>query len=383
MVTETYPPDVNGVAMTMERLVTGMLSRGHSIQLIRVKQDERDRRRDAGRLEVLPQRGLPIPCYRVQRFGLPAARSLTQLWRAHPADVAYIATEGPLGLSALMVARRLGIPVVSGFHTNFHTYSNHYHLGLLQDVVMAYMRRFHNRTACTVAPTPRLCDKLEDQGYETTRVLSRGVDTECYNPDRRNWELREQWGVGPDDPVVLYVGRLAGEKNLDLAVEAFRAMQCAVPGARFVLVGDGPMREEVESRHPEFIFCGMLTGESLYERYASADIFLFPSTTETFGNVTLEAMASGLAVLAYRYAAAEMHIRHGQNGLLAQFGDEDQFIARAVELVQDNELIRRLGHNARKAAEGVSWDNVCDDFERILRGVMVNHTETLHEPVTA
>jgi len=163
------------------------------------------------------------------------------------------------------------------------------------------------------------------------------------------------------------VGRLAAEKNLGLAVEAFRALQSKCPAARFVLVGDGPLAAELKRQHPDFVFCGMRTGEDLARHYASGDVFLFPSTSETFGNVVLEAMASGLAIVAYDYAAAREHLRDGRSAALAHLDDGHGFVARARALVEDPERIRVLGAAARERALSVDWDHIYDTLESLLQ----------------
>jgi glycosyltransferase involved in cell wall biosynthesis len=276
VVTETYAPDVNGCAMAMGRLVHGMLERGHQVQLVRVRHGRTDRYRFDGECEVLPLPGLPIPLYTVQKFGLPAAREVARLWRARRPDAVYIATEGPLGASALFVARLLRIPAVTGFHTNFHTYTQDYGVAFLREAAEAYLRELHNRSGATLVPTDDLRQSLGEAGYRNLAVLARGVDTHLYNPARRDHGLRRSWGVDRRGLAVLYVGRLAQEKNLDLAVESFRAMQDIEPRASFVLVGDGPLRRELERTDPGFVFCGWQTGTRLANRYASCDVFLFP-----------------------------------------------------------------------------------------------------------
>jgi glycosyltransferase involved in cell wall biosynthesis len=168
------------------------------------------------------------------------------------------------------------------------------------------------------------------------------------------------------EPVAVYVGRLAAEKNLPLAVEAFHRMRSAEPRARLVFVGDGPERAALERRHEGFVFAGMRTGVDLAEHYASADVFLFPSTTETYGNVTAEAMASGLAVVAFDHAAAAELIRHGENGLKAPPGDRARFVELGRQLATNPEDIRRLRQNARQSAEKLDWETIHDRFERVL-----------------
>lgn len=365
IVTETYPPEVNGVAMTMERLVRGLLTRGHRIQLIRPRQSPGDTACRSECLEVEPQPGLTIPLYRNLRLGLPAGTALERLWRQESPDLVHVVTEGPLAMSALRVARRLQLPVLSDFHTNFHSYSSHYGLGFLRTPIMAYLRHFHNRAKCTLVPTEELRSQLSGLGFRNLRILARGVDTRLFSPRRRSLGLRQSWGAGSDTPVALYVGRLAAEKNLELAVEAFQAIRRDQPQARFVLVGDGPLVGELRTQHPEFIFSGMRREEDLALHYASADIFLFPSLTETFGNVTLEAMASGLAVVAFDYAAAHHHLSDGKSGLTVPVGDAGAFIEAARVLVGNRIRARRLGWEARRAIEPFDWQRICDQLEAI------------------
>jgi glycosyltransferase involved in cell wall biosynthesis len=366
VVTETYPPEVNGVAMTMEHMINGLLARGHRVQLIKPRQTSAETDHREGNLEVVPQPAFTLPFYRAVKVGFPASRTLQRYWRAVPPDVVHVATEGPLGRSALSSAKRLRVPASSSFHTNFHSYSRHYGFGLLAKPIIGYLRRFHNRTACTLVATEELAGQLRELGFRRTRILSRGVDTRLFNPARRSEALRRAWGVAPDDPVLLYVGRLAAEKNLDLVVRAFQAVHARSPRARLVLVGDGPLHATLVGRCPQALFRGMRLGEELAAHYASADIFLFPSLTETFGNVTLEAMASGLAMVAFDYAAARQHVEHERSGLRVPVGDPVAFITAACDLAAAADSWRRLGEAARRAVEPFDWEHIYRDFETIL-----------------
>lgn len=366
LVTETFPPEVNGVARSLSHLVEGLARRGHRLAVVRPRQGRQDRPREEGGVTQLPLPGAPLPRYDGLRFGLPARRRLERRWARTRPTVVHVATEGPLGWSALRAATGLGLPVSSSFHTNFHLYGRHYGYGALQRVAVVYLRAFHNRAACTLVPSESARATLAERGFRNLGILARGVDSRLFAPDRRREELRRSWGAGPGDPVVAYVGRLAGEKNLPLAVRAFLAARERVPGARFVLVGDGPSRQVLERRHPELLFCGMRRGEDLAAHYASADLLLFPSLTETFGNVVTEAMASGLAVVAFDYAAAGLHLEHGANGLALPLGDEEAFVAAACALAAEPERARRLGRAARRTAEGITWEAVVTSFEARL-----------------
>jgi len=367
VITETYPPEVNGVAITIGHMVRVLRKRKHHIQLIRPRQHKQDAAtQDDGYEEVLLA-GMPIPGYPELKVGLPAKGALLRLWRQQRPDIVHIATEGPLGWTALTAARKLGIPVSTDFHTNFHSYTKHYGVGLLKKPMAAYLRHLHNKADCTMVPTSALQHELEASRYENVLVVPRGVDTRLFHPAKRSAALRSEWGIDDDTPVVMLVSRLAPEKNLPVVIRAFEEMRTIEPRCKLVIVGDGPARAELERKqHPNVIFAGMRKQEDLAAHYASGDIFLYPSITETYGNVTVEAMSSGLATIAYDYAAAHKHIRHDVNGLLVPYDDTASFIAQAKALVGDSARIRRLRTEARMTVESPTWEDVAGQLETVL-----------------
>jgi glycosyltransferase involved in cell wall biosynthesis len=366
VVTETYPPEINGVARTLQQMVEGLRRRGHRITLVRPRREKGEMpKAEPGFQEILVA-GVPIPRYSELQFGVPAPGLLKRAWSRQPPQIVYIATEGPLGRSALKAAKRLGIPTVSGFHTNFQQYCAHYGLGPFSGLIWRSLRRFHNQTGATLAPTASLLEQLTSRGMERVRVFPRGVDAELFHPKRRCPELRRAWGAEEGQTAVLHVGRLASEKNLALAIETFGGIRQVRPGAKFVLVGDGPQHAQLAGADPGFVLTGSRTGVDLAEHYASADIFLFPSTTETFGNVTLEAMASGLAIVAYDYAAAGEYLSHRQDAMLASLNSESEFVALARELAQDPQLATRLGRNARDKAGQMEWPRLIGELEGLF-----------------
>ena len=369
VVTETYPPEVNGVALTLAKIVDGLRDRQHSLQLIRPTQPVVDSMRDADPDELLTA-GMPIPCYPGLRMGLPAKRLLVRQWSTNRPDVVHIATEGPLGWSALHAARQLKLPISTDFRTNFHAYSSHYGAAWLHRTILGYLRKFHNRASCTTVPTRALAQELSSWGFERLHVISRGVDTQQFCPSHRSLALRQQWGAGPDDLVVLYVGRLAPEKNLGLVAQAYEAMARRSPRVRLVIVGDGPQRHALSQMCPGAYFAGVRSGLDLSAHYASADLFLFPSLSETFGNVTLEAMASGLPVLAYEHAAAAELIGHGQSGVAVPIGQEKTFLAQAEDLSSDLGRCRQMGLVAREVALRLDWASITGKFEYLLRMII-------------
>ncbi|KAF1707237.1 glycosyltransferase family 4 protein [Pseudoxanthomonas sacheonensis] len=363
IVTETYPPEINGVALTVQGLEQGLRARGHEVLLVRPRQQD-ELRADSDTLLV---RGAGLPRYPGLKFGFPATKSLLGLWTANPPDAIYAATEGPLGWSALRAARKLGIPAATGFHTRFDQYMRDYGMPFLESTALRWMRRFHNGGDATLVPTRELAEFLQSQNFKRAVRLARAVDADQFSPDRRDDSLRQSWGVDDSGLAVIYLGRIAPEKNLELAVRAFRELQRSRPDARFVWVGDGPARQKLAQEHPDFIFCGIQRGVEVARHFASADLFLFPSHSETFGNTTLEAMASGVAVVAFDYGAAREHLRHGIDGMAV--GNDADFISAATRLATDDALRQAMGERARDAMQRLHPEQVAADFDALLAGL--------------
>ena len=275
-------------------------------------------------LDHILKPGMPIPRYNNLRMGLPAKSSLLRLWREKRPDVVHLVTEGPLGWSSLSAALKLKIPVTSDFHTNFHHYSRHYGLGWLKTPIESYLRKFHNRTRLTLVPTHAMREELLQDGYRNLKVVARGVDTQRFTPARRSNCLRAAWGVRPDDLVALYVGRLAAEKICRWCCALCR--DARAPTERQAGAGGGwSIARRTGSNLPRHDFRRHAHGPGSRHLLRLGRCVSLPSLTETFGNVTLEAMASGLAVIAYDYAAARELIAHRENGLLAPFDAADTF----------------------------------------------------------
>ena len=370
IVTETFPPEVNGVAMTLGRIVEGLLQLGHAVQVVRPRQSSELSLEPRIGLDQVLSKGMPLPAYGELRFGLPAKNRLTKLWRDNRPDIVHVATEGPLGWSAVAAARKLQLPVTSSFHTNFHSYSQHYGMGLLKSPIETYLRKLHNRTQATMAPTQAMVQELRRRGFENVTLVARGVATALFQPSRRSQALRDSWGAGPDDLVVMLVGRLAKEKNVALVGTAFQAILARVPTAKLVLVGAGPMREALEVVCPQAQFAGVRKGEDLARHYASGDLFLFPSLTETFGNVVPEALASGMALVSYAHAAASELVVNDYNGVLVEPGDADAFVQAAVALATDDARRGRVRAMAASSVAHLAWESIYDGFVGVLMQVL-------------
>lgn len=362
LVTETYPPEINGVAMTTQRLVAGLRARGHWVGVVRPRQ-----RHEPGEADTWLVRGLPIPKYPGLRLGLPAWRQLGKIMDRQRPDLVHVVTEGPLGWAAMYAARRRNLPLTSGYHTHFAQYSRHYGVGWLKPMISGAIDALHKRCHATFVPTPELAGELTARGIPNVHSIGRGVDTELFNPARRDAELRDLWGLEENDLACLFVGRLAPEKNLELVIQTYDAIAAKHPGARMVWVGYGPSLSGLRAAHPHHVFAGPRTGEDLAAHYASADLFLFGSLSETWGNVITEALASGLGVVTYRRAAAEILIENGVNGFAIESHDVNAFVAMAQALAAKPALRRRLGAQASLSMQAHGWERIIERFEAVLR----------------
>jgi len=370
VVTETFPPDINGVAHTLSKMVNGLQLNGHNIWLVRPRIEKKGLAQNRQGFNELLVKGMPIPFYKQLRMGLPAKKELHRLWSHKRPDVVHIATEGPLGWSALQVAKKLKIPISTDFRTNFHAYSSHYGIGWLSGAILSYMRKFHNSADATMVPTEQLAQTLSSAGFERLHVVPRGIDTQLFSPSKRDPALRASWKADSDTIVMLYVGRLAVEKNLELVLQTYAMAKQQSVKAKLVLVGDGPMRHELEQSFADVIFAGFRTGEDLAAHYASADMFVFASQTETFGNVTLEAMASGLAVVAFNHAAAGELIQNGVNGMLAAHASDIHFEMAAQTLLNRPELMAYVRQQACISAQSMGWDTIVKKTESVIYDVL-------------
>lgn len=368
-VTETWEPEINGVAKTTAYIVKNLLKRGVKVQLIRPKQGDNTRHE---LIDEYQRAGFKLPFYKEVRLGLPQGRFLFKLWNTHRPDAVIIVTEGMLGLSGLKTARKLGIPVISEFHTNFDQYSLHYNAKFLHGLVKEYLRWFHNKSDKTLVATEQFRQQLQADNFRRLEVLPRGVDTQLFNPSHRSQQLREKWYLLPEQLAFIFVGRLAPEKNVGLAIQAFREAQKHSPDAKMIIVGDGPLRKSLQSSHPDIIFSGMQTGQALARHYASADIFLSASMSETFGNTLLEAMASRLATISFDYAATKKHVIHNSNGIAIPFNDSVKFIQETIALSHNRSLKTRLATNARATTLPLSWSSISNQYEHIIEHLIIN-----------
>lgn len=354
--TGAYNHIADGVSRTLNRLVAHLEQEGFAVRIFAptVREPQVDH---AGTLVPVPSVAAPgRPDYRLSLGLTPAVR---RELRSFNPDLYHIATPDLLGLQALLNARRRARPVVASYHTHFASYLPYYRLQLAEPLVWRYLRWFYGHCEHVYVPSSSMQDELAAHGIEEgMRLWERGVDTARFNPAKRSVDWRRDRGFQDQDVVITFVSRLVLEKGLERMVKMLQRLE--ERGARFraLIVGDGPARDELSNLLPEAVFTGYLEGEHLARAYASSDIFLFPSDTETFGNATLEAMASGLPTVCAEATGNRTLVVDGQTGYLLKSDDIDGFADRLSQLVVDTRQRAQMGSAARAAATQYDWAEV-------------------------
>lgn len=363
---DSLPPIADGVSRTLSRLVDTLIEEHVDFRFFAAVQPPADLPW-ADRVHTVA--AIPFPPYPSYKVGLPFAAAVDPLVERFRPELVHVVSPTLLGMYGLDVARRRRIPAVGSFHTDFASYLPFYGLGGLQEQGWKYLRWFYNRCAVTFAPSASTRDQLRQRGVPRVALWERGLDPAAFSPRFRSEALRARIGAS-DRPVLLFVGRLVREKNL--ADLAHAATALAQRGARFklVLVGDGPMADDLRRMLPDAHFAGFQEGAALAQWYASADLFVFPSTTETFGNVILEAFASGLPVAAVNRGGARDLIEPGVNGVLVEPGNPDDFAAAIHALLERPSHLTNLGCQAVQTAARFQWSAVnrrlLDGYRRVL-----------------
>jgi glycosyltransferase involved in cell wall biosynthesis len=347
---------MDGPVRALNTLVAYLERQGHEV-LVFAPTTSTPALDHAGTLISIPS--VPLPGRRSEyRLGLGLFGKARRALDDFRPDIVHIAAPDITGFGALNYARKFGIPAVASFHTRFDTYPRYYNMRWLEKHVTNYMRYFFNRCEHVYPPSHSMTEELRRDGIgRDIRQWTRGVDGDLFNPARRDMNWRAQNGLDKDDVVVAFVGRLVLEKGIDLFVDAFRRAKAAAPRLKALVVGDGPERQSFARLLPEGFFAGYLQGEDLARAYASADLFFNPSITETFGNVTLEAMASGLPSVGAAAAGSKSLIEDGVTGFVAKPCAES-FAEKVSLLAADDALRHRFGKTAREHSARFSWDAV-------------------------
>jgi phosphatidylinositol alpha 1,6-mannosyltransferase len=380
--TDTYPPQVNGVSVVTALSVDGLQQRGWECAVVAPRYpNEAPGLTDhascplgaASERTTIPS--VPLPIYPDIRIAAPAYQAITRAIDGFKPDLVHCQTEFMIGRLGQVAARRAGVPLVSSYHTDFSKYVHAYGAAWLRPAVSAYIRRFHRRSLRTYTPSAPAREDLKQLGVDQVEVWGRGVDVNAFAPRHRSTSLREAHGID-DAFVLLHVGRLASEKGVERIVEAFRMARDLIPDGmrrlRLVLAGAGPAATRIRAAAPGgVIVLGHLDRyKALPALYASADAFVFASLTETLGLVVLEAMASGLPVIASPAGGVADHLRDGENGIAYPPADTESMARAIVRLVLDRTLHARLAEGARRTAEGLTWDHELDRLDMSYREVL-------------
>jgi glycosyltransferase involved in cell wall biosynthesis len=359
--TETFVPAVNGVVTRLGHTVSRLVARGDQVLLVVPDGGIREFRH----AQVIGVPVIPLPMYPDIGIALPHP----DVWRkveTFAPDVIHVVNPVVLGASGVQIARSTGTPLVASFHTHLPRYLGHYALGFLEPLAWDWLRTLHNQAVINLCVSRPIADELIAKGFERVRVAWRGgVDVELFNPGRASDQMRMRLGGDGKGPLLLYVGRMSAEKGL----ERLRGPLDAMPNSRLAMVGDGPHRPALE-RHfdgSRVRFLGRLQGEELAAAYASADVFLFPSETDTFGLVVLEALASGCPVVAARAGGVSDILRDGKDGLLFDPNDESALTAAVTQLANPSAMRQLMRWSGRMRAEAWSWEAAVDDLRRNYR----------------
>jgi phosphatidylinositol alpha 1,6-mannosyltransferase len=361
----------DGVSQTLNRLVRFLESRGVEVLIfapsIKHPQVDHD-----GELVVVPS--VAIPGRSEYRFSLLLPKKEKQALEAFNPDIVHVATPDLLGILAVRWAREHGVCLVSSYHTHFTSYLTYYRLQWAESLVWRYLRWFYSKTRQIHAPTPSMVDKLKEVGFDgDLRVWSRGIDMDRFRPEKRSLEWRRSIGIEDDDIVVLFVSRLVWEKNVGLYTGALQQLMKKHDRVRPLVVGDGPAREDMEKKLPSESFTGYLYGDELARAYASSDLFLFPSVSEAFGNVTLEAMASGLPCVVANAVGSKSLVAHDVNGYLVDVNRPELFSEFADKLIVDTELRQRMAGSSLKRAASYSWSRINGQLLEAYREALTAH----------
>ena len=359
IVTETFLPQVNGVVRMLVEYLAYLEAHGHDA-VVFAPGDGSHGDQSCHSFDIMHVRGAALPLYPELTLA-PYSRRMHGVLREWRPDIVHLAGPFVLGAQGLSVARALGIPIAAHYQTDLARYAGHYGLGAFTGLAWRRLLTIHNGCDVTFAPTASVARELRERGMRRVHICGRGVDTDSFHPMYRASLLRERLGGNGDAPLMLYVGRLSAEKNLAALVAVARAL----PQYTLAIVGDGPSRAELtaDTAGLNVRFMGALRGQELAAAYASADLFLFPSQTETFGQVVREAMASSLPTVGVRAGGVQDLITAGRTGLLGPPDDPAAFVEAARALAADPVLRYAMGAAARREAEGHTWRSI---FDRLM-----------------
>lgn len=361
----TYVKDKDGAVKTMYQLVASFLKAGHEVMVWSPDVSATDGRRE--KVTIMPS--VPIPLYTDYKLGFYTASTEKQLDAFMP-DIVQISTPDIIGNRFLKYARKHGLPVVSVYHTDFPSYLGYYKLGFAENFVWKYLRKFYNACDALFVPTSEMKKRLDSRGIQNVEVWGRGIDRELFNPARRSAFVREAWRAG-EKTVIAYAGRFVWYKDIHVVMDVYDSFSRSghADDVLFVMIGSGPEEEELRRRMPKAVFPGYLVGTELPQAYASSDLFLFPSTTEAFGNVVLEGFSSGLPAVVSDIGGCQELVQRSGGGFIAEAGKHEQFFKFCMQLISSRELYSKKQRNGLDFAEKMSWP--------VINGALIERYEEI------
>jgi glycosyltransferase involved in cell wall biosynthesis len=357
-VTETFLPSTDGIVTRLCTTIDWLLEQGHEVHVI--APDGGVTEYNGIAIDTIPSRTFFF--YPSKKFSLPNVR-VKQLLVSYKPDIIHVVNPALLGISGIYYGKQLNIPTIASYHTNLAQYLDYYRMPLLKPLMWTYLRLLHNRADINLCTSQSVLQELTERKFKNVFIWDREVDLHRFHPNKKSEEMRDRLTDGhPEQPLLLFVGRLAREKQ----IHELRRVMDELPDVRLAIVGDGPYREELKTlfEGTNTVFTGFLHGEELAQAYASADLFVFPSTTETVGLVLLEAMASGLSVVAAKSGPTLEQVRHGETGLLYEPEQVDTF-PQLVKKMMNNTLRSQMSIKARKHMEKMGWHHAIEKLFRI------------------
>ncbi|WP_345241661.1 glycosyltransferase family 1 protein [Pontibacillus salipaludis] len=357
--TDTFTPQVNGVAKTLQRFVNYLDDQ--DVEYIVFAPD--GNQQSLNTEQVKGFKSVPFYLYPECRLSLPNLSTIRKQLEAFQPDLIHIATPFNIGFAGLYYGKKLGIPMVGSYHTNFDRYLEYYDLNILSKWIWKYMRWFHAPFRQTFVPSEETKRDLIQRGFQNISIWSRGVDCQLFHPDYDHTAVREMYNI--DEPYILtYVGRLAPEKDLDVFLKIAESLPPSLQKqVHWLVAGDGPIACELKSAAPKnMTFTGYVEGEHLARIYATSTLMVFPSSTETFGNVVLESMAAGTPVIGAKAGGVQGIIAHNETGKLCTSGNVVEFIEAITDVLHKESVLKEMGVRARQYAKGCSWTSIFDDL---------------------
>jgi glycosyltransferase involved in cell wall biosynthesis len=365
--TDTYVPDVNGVARTLHRFTTYLQKEGIEFRVFAPKATKDSQFSS----KIHEFRSIPFLLYPECRIALPNMLHINEEIQAFQPDVIHVATPFSMGLSGVHYAKKYNIPLLGSYHTDFDKYLEHYHLHFLSDVLWKYLTWFHEPFEKIFVPSTDTMERLEKRHFKNMAIWSRGIDGELFHPNYDSEVIRKKYGI-IEKHILLYVGRIASEKDVMMLPEINKALPNKLKNnSHWLVVGDGPMKGELEKQAPDnMTLTGFIEGPELANIYATADVFVFPSASETFGNVVLEAMACGTPVVGANAGGVRTIVEQGKNGLLGEEKDVASFAEAVAYLLENNSIRNKMGEEAFQFGQSQHWDTIfaqlLQDYETVL-----------------